>query len=128
MTENPDISRMTISIKGDEKELEQVTKQLNKQIEVIKVSEISKDYVERRLALIKVNTSDSEDRSEIMQIADVFRANVVDVSKKNVTIEVTGDRDKIEAIIEMLKEHGIKEIAKTGTVALNRGKKSMEVD
>lgn len=128
VTENPEISRMTITLKGDEKVLEQVIKQLNKQIDVIKVTELKEDYVERELALIKVNARDSNERSEIMQIADVFRANIVDVSKKTVTIEVTGDQDKANAIIEMLKEYGIKELAQTGIVAMKRGKKSIKGD
>lgn len=126
LTEDPEISRMTITLDGDEQVLEQVIKQLNKQIDVLKVSELKKDYVERELALIKVKASNSKQRSDIMQIADVFRANVVDVSKKNVTIEVTGDQEKIDAIFKMLKEHGILELAQTGIVAMNRGKKSIE--
>ncbi|RZN60843.1 acetolactate synthase small subunit [Methanonatronarchaeum sp. AMET6-2] len=125
VTENPEISRMTITLKGDEDVLEQVIKQLNKQMDVIKVTELKEDYVERGLALIKVNADGPDSRSEIIQIADIFRANVVDVGKKALTIEVTGDQKKIDAIINMLKEHGIKEIAQTGTVAMNRGRKSI---
>lgn len=126
VTENPEISRMTISLEGDKKVLEQVIKQLNKQIDVIKVRELKEDFVERELALIKVNAPTPNKRSEIMQIADVFRANIIDVSKKTVTIEITGDKEKINAIIKMLNEHGIKELAQTGTVAMNRGKKSIK--
>ncbi|PTD93784.1 acetolactate synthase small subunit [archaeon SCG-AAA382B04] len=126
VTENPDISRMTITLEGDEKVLEQVIKQLNKQIDVIKVTELKEDYVERELALIKVNASNPDERSEVMQVADVFRANIIDVSKKTVTIEVTGDQEKIDAIIDMVKKHGIKELAQTGVVAMNRGKKSIK--
>ncbi|OUJ18618.1 Acetolactate synthase small subunit [Methanonatronarchaeum thermophilum] len=125
VTENPEISRMTITLKGDEDVLEQVIKQLNKQMDIIKVTELKENYVERGLALIKVNADDPNSRSEIIQIADIFRANVVDVGKKALTIEVTGDRTKIEAITDMLKEHGIKEIAQTGTVAMSRGRKSI---
>ncbi|WGI16969.1 acetolactate synthase small subunit [Methanonatronarchaeum sp. AMET-Sl] len=125
VTENPEISRMTITLKGDEDVLEQVIKQLNKQMDIIKVTELKENYVERGLALIKVNADNPNTRSEIIQIADIFRANVVDVGKKALTLEVTGDRKKIDAIINMLKEHGIKEIAQTGTVAMNRGRKSI---
>ncbi len=125
VTENPEISRMTITLKGNEQTLEQVIKQLNKQIEIIKVSEMDREYVERTLALIKVNATDSKSRSEVMQIADIFRANIVDVGKKAMTLEVTGDRDKINAITDILKDHGIKELAKTGSVAMSRGQKSI---
>lgn len=124
VTDDPNISRMTICLKGDRRILEQVKKQLNKQIDVIKVKELEGEMVERVHALIKVNAPDSESRSEIIQIADVFKADIVDISKKTVTIEATGDRREMEVIIEMLESHEIRELARTGTVAMERGKKT----
>jgi acetolactate synthase-1/3 small subunit len=100
--------------------LEQITKQLYKLVDVIKISDITlDDSVERELALIKVKSS-STNRSEILQIVDIFRAKIVDVSRNAVIIEVTGDRDKVEAIISLLKPFGLVEIARTGKVALVR--------
>jgi len=119
-TEDPTISRMTIVVEGDDRVLEQVMKQLNKLVDVIKVSDISSQkFVDRELALIKVNAPRSR-RSEIMEIAEVFRAKIVDISPKTLTVEVTGNSDKIEAIIGMLKPFGIKELARTGRVAMLR--------
>jgi acetolactate synthase-1/3 small subunit len=124
ITEDPTISRMTIVVRGDEHVLEQVTKQLNKLIEVIRVTDLGADEsVERELALIKVNT-DASNRAEIIQIVDIFRARIIDVASKSVTIEVTGDSGKIKAIQTLLKPFGIKEMARTGKVALTRGSKS----
>ena len=124
ITEDPTISRMTIVVRGDEHVLEQVTKQLNKLIEVIRVTDLgSEESVERELALIKVNSDDSN-RSEIIQIVDIFRARIIDVASKSVTVEVTGDSNKIKAIQTLLKPFGIKEMARTGKVALTRGSKS----
>ena len=124
ITEDPTISRMTIVVRGDEHVLEQVTKQLNKLIEVIRVTDLGADEsVERELALIKVNT-DASNRAEIIQIVDIFRARIIDVASKSVTIEVTGDSNKIKAIQTLLKPFGIKEMARTGKVALTRGSKS----
>lgn len=120
-TEDPTISRMTIVVTGDEKTLEQVFKQLNKLVDVIKVIDVSETpHIERDLILIKLNCSEKT-RSEIMQIADIFRAKIVDVSHENIVIELTGDEDKIAAFIELLKPFGIKEIARTGIIALPRG-------
>lgn len=120
-TDDPTVSRMTITVRGDEKILEQVEKQLNKLIDVIKVWEYSKtQHIERDLALIKVKANKTN-RSEILQIVDIFRANIIDVSSESVTIEVTGDEEKIEALINMLKPFGIKEMARTGVVAMARG-------
>lgn len=119
-TEDPNISRMTIVVAGDDSVLEQVVKQLNRLIDVIRVIDITQGtFIERELTLIKVK-SDTTTRTEIIQIADVFRANVVDVSANSMTIEVTGRRDKVQAIIGMLSTYGIEEIARTGTVALLR--------
>ncbi|WP_445475244.1 acetolactate synthase small subunit [Methanococcoides methylutens] len=124
ITEDPTISRMTIVVRGDDLVLEQVTKQLNKLIDVIRVTDLSsEESVERELALIKVN-ADASNRSEIIQIVDIFRARIIDVASKSVTIEVTGDSNKIKAIQTLLKPFGIKEMARTGKVALTRGSKS----
>ncbi|MDD1760083.1 MAG: acetolactate synthase small subunit [Methanothrix sp.] len=120
-TDNPDYSRMTITVHGDEDVLEQVIKQLSKLINVIRVSEIEPgEAVERELAMIKVN-ADKDSRSEIMQIVNIFRAKIVDVSARSMIIEVTGDEEKIEAIVALLRQFGIKEMARTGKVSMVRG-------
>lgn len=119
-TEDPTISRMTIVVRGDDSVLEQVVKQLNRLIDVIRVIDITQGkFIERELVLIKVK-ADTSTRSEIIQIAEVFRSHIVDVSTSSMTIEVTGNQDKITAIISMLSIFGIQEIARTGTVALLR--------
>jgi acetolactate synthase-1/3 small subunit len=126
VTENEAVSRMTIVVAGDDIVVEQVTKQLNKLIEVIKVSDLTKEsYVDRELVLIKV-TADSSNRAEIMQIVNIFRARIVDVAPKSLIIEVTGDEGKLNALIGMLKQFGIKEIVRTGTLALGRGSKVIQ--
>lgn len=123
-TENPRISRMTIVVEGDHKVLEQVTKQLHKLIDVIKISDItSEEYVDRELMLIKVNASDQGIRAEIMQIVDIFRARVVDIGRKSLTIEATGDQGKINALEQSLKPFGIREVVRTGMIAMLRGQK-----
>ncbi|MDR2425751.1 MAG: acetolactate synthase small subunit [Endomicrobium sp.] len=120
-TEDPAISRMTIMVKGDESVLEQVTKQLNKLVDVIKVNDFSDiDYVERGLALVKINVTKSN-RAEIMQMVGIFRTRIIDVSQDSMIIEVTGDEEKIEAFIKMVMPYGIKEVCRTGEVALARG-------
>jgi acetolactate synthase-1/3 small subunit len=123
ITENPDISRMTIVAHGDEHVIEQVTKQLNKLIDVIKVVDITpQEAVDRELALIKV-AAKAQNRSEIIQIVDIFRAKIVDVSAESVVIEITGSGDKIDAMEELMRPFGIKEMVRTGKVALIRGAK-----
>jgi acetolactate synthase-1/3 small subunit len=121
-SETEGISKMTLVVEvEDEQRLEQVTKQLNKQIDVLKVSDITdKAIVARELALIKV-ASNSQLRSEINGIIDPFRALIIDVSKDSLAIQITGRPDKIDALIEMLRPYGIKEIARTGLTALQRG-------
>jgi len=120
-TENPEISRMTIVVNGDEKVLEQVTKQLHKLINVLKITELDKNsIVERDLILIRVKCTRKQ-RSEIIQIADTFRAQIVDVAPDSLMIEATGTEDKLEALTELLRDFGIAEFVRTGTVALNRG-------
>jgi len=121
-TEKTGISRMTIVSKGDERVLEQITKQLNKLIDVIRVKDISpQNSVERELALIKVNTNSLPARSEIIQTVDIFRANIIDVNSQIVTIETVGRVDKINALIELLRPFGLKEVVRTGKIALSRG-------
>ncbi|MGB9812108.1 MAG: acetolactate synthase small subunit [Thermovenabulum sp.] len=127
-TENPEISRMTIVVDGDEYVVEQVKKQLNKLVDVIKVSKISSDdSVSRELVLIKVD-AEPKTRSEIIQIAEIFRANIVDVSRKSMIIELTGDKDKINAFEELIRPFGIKELVRTGLIAMNRGPKTIKVE
>lgn len=119
-TEEGDISRMTVVTRGDDQIIEQITKQLNKLIDTIKVVDLTfESFVERELVLIKVQST-TESRSEIMQIAEIFRAKVVDISSKTLTLEATGSEQKVDAIIAMLKPFGIKELARTGRVALKR--------
>ncbi|MCL6518328.1 MAG: acetolactate synthase small subunit [Armatimonadota bacterium] len=124
ITEDPSVSRMTIVVGGDDAVLEQITKQLNKLIDVIKVVDYKGiPIVERELALIKVN-ADAGVRSEIMQIVDIFRAKIIDVSEKTFTVEVTGSVDKINAIEKLLESYGIKEVVRTGRIAMMRGAKT----
>lgn len=125
VTEDSTISRMTIVVRGDDHVLEQVTKQLNKLIDVIRVTDLGADEsVERELALIKV-VADASNRSEIIQIVDIFRARIIDVAAKSMTIEVTGDEGKIMGIEQLLRPFGIKEMVRTGKVAMTRGIKSV---
>ncbi|MGG3468269.1 acetolactate synthase small subunit [Neobacillus pocheonensis] len=121
-TETEGISKMTLVVEvEDDQRLEQVTKQLNKQIDVLKVSDITdKAIVVRELALIKVASS-SQLRSEINGIIDPFRALIIDVSKDSLAVQITGRPDKIDALIELLRPFGIKEIARTGLTAFQRG-------
>lgn len=127
ITDDPQISRITIVTLGDEALLDQITKQLHKLPDVLMVKHLKgATYFSRQLVLIKVKT-DSSNRSEILQIVDIFRAHVVDVSKTTATIELTGSEDKINAIIELLETYGIMEIVRTGQIAIERGEDSMRV-
>ncbi len=122
-TDDPTISRMTIVTNGDNRIIEQIEKQLNKLIDVIKVMDVTKeDHVERELVLIKV-AADEGQRTRVLEIIEIFRAKVIDVSQKTMTVEITGDEGKINGIIEMLKPFGIKELMRTGKVAVVRGEK-----
>ena len=119
-TLDPSMSLMTIVTSGDERIVEQIVKQLNKLIDVIKVTDLNEsDFVARETALIKVHTR-AEDRAEALRITDIFRANVIDSTPTTYTIEVTGDTKKIEAIINLLQPLGIKELVRTGRVAIAR--------
>jgi acetolactate synthase-1/3 small subunit len=120
-TLDPTVSRITLVTRGDDRVLEQITKQLNKLISVVQVIDFTQtNHVERELALIKV-TADQQTRAEVMHIVDIFRGKVIDVSPSSYLIEVTGDEDKISAILELLQPLGILEIARTGKVAMHRG-------
>jgi len=120
-TENPEISRMTIVVTGDDQTLEQITKQLHKLIDTLKVFDLPKDKsVERELALIKVSVND-KNRKEITEIADVFKAEIVDVSEKSMIIEVSAETEKVENLEKMLEKFGIKELVRTGKIALQKG-------
>src|SRR3972149_5447644 len=120
-SELPHLSRVTIVVNGSTAMVEQVRKQLDKLIDVVKVFDITAENItSRELALIKVKAT-SGTRSDIIEIADIFRANIVDVASESLTIEVTGDEDKIESMLRLLRGFGIKEIARTGRVAMVRG-------
>ncbi|MBM25622.1 MAG: acetolactate synthase small subunit [Chloroflexi bacterium] len=120
-SENPDLSRMTFVVVGNNSVVEQVTKHLNKLIDVIKVLDLSSENViSRELALFRINSS-SQARSEIMNLSNIFRANVVDIARNTMILEITGDEEKIVAFEEMLRPFGIIEIMRTGTISLKRG-------
>lgn len=122
-TENPTISRMTIVVEGDDAVIEQVTKQLYKLVDVIKIIDVTEEKaVERELVLIKVK-ADNTARAEIVQIVDIFRARIVDIGRSSLIIEATGDSTKIDAIEDSLRPFGIMELVRTGKVAMLRGTK-----
>ncbi|MHB8174337.1 MAG: acetolactate synthase small subunit [Nitrospirota bacterium] len=123
-TLDPTVSQMTIVTSGDDNIIEQITKQLNKLLDVIKVTDLTEfDHVEREMMLIKVQPS-VEHRAEALRVAEIFRGVIVDSSAKTYTIQVTGDDKKLEAIIDLLKPLGIKEVVRTGKVAIAREAKS----
>src|SRR6478736_4512699 len=124
-TEHPDVSRMTIVVNVEDLPLEQVTKQLNKLVNVIKIVELDQSAaIQRELVLVKVR-ADNETRSQIVEIVQLFRAKTVDVSPEAVTIEATGSSDKLEAMLKMLEQFGIKELVQSGTIAIGRGPHSI---
>ncbi len=117
------ISCLTLVSKGDDQSIEQITKHLHKLIDVIKVTDISeKEYVEREMVLIRVN-AEAHTRAEVLRVIDIFRGKVVDVSAKSYAVEVTGTTSKIQAVIDILRPIGIKEIIRTGTIAMARADK-----
>lgn len=121
ITEDSTISRVTIMVDGESTPIEQIVKQLHKLINVHKIVDLTDtDAITRQLALFKIKAS-PEQRHEVIEIASVFRANVVDVASATVTIEVTGDAEKIDAMENLLRAYGIKEVARTGKIALSRG-------
>ncbi len=119
-TEREDISRMTIVVSGNDEVMEQVIKQLNKLIEVIKISDVTKNSVERELTMIKVAAT-SENRGEIVEIANIFRGRIVDVARDSMVIEITGDEEKLKAFIDLMRQFGVKEMVKTGKISITRG-------
>jgi len=124
-TLDPSVSRMTIVTRGNDQIIEQITKQLNKLVDIIKVVDFfGNDYIDREMILIKV-MAESSSRAEILRITDIFRGKIVDVTPKSYTIEVSGDENKIQAIIDLLKPMGIKEVVRTGKVAISRGSKGI---
>ena len=124
-TEHQEISRMTIVVNCDEHPLEQVTKQLNKLVNVLKIVELEQEQaVQRELLLIKVR-ADTESRSKVLETVQLFRAKVVDVALDAVTVEATGNRDKLDALIRVLEPFGIKELVKSGAIAVGRGGRSI---
>ncbi|GFP31927.1 acetolactate synthase I/III small subunit [Candidatus Hakubella thermalkaliphila] len=124
-TEDEAISRMTIVVESEDRSLEQVTKQLHKLISVIKIQDLDpENMIERELILIKVNT-EPDFRPEILEIVDIFRAKIVDVSPKSLVIEITGTTSKLEAMEELLRPYGIMELVRTGRIAISRGIKAV---
>ena len=123
-TENPEVSRMTIVISVDRLPLEQVTKQLNKLVNVLKIVELDDQSVQRELVLVKVKANDAM-RSNVLEVVTLFRAKVVDVAPETLTIEATGSREKLEALLRVLEPYGIKELVQSGMVAVGRGGKSI---
>ena len=120
-SEQPGLSRMTIVVAADPAQVEQVRKQLEKLINVVKVTDITNaEIVARELVLVKVAAT-AATRSEIIQIVDIFRANIVDVAADSVIVEVTGDEKKVDSLLELLRPFGVKEVVKTGRIALTRG-------
>jgi acetolactate synthase-1/3 small subunit len=124
-TLDPTLSHLTLTTRGDDFIIEQIIKQLNRLVDVYKVVDVSDgEYLEREMALIKIKAED-ETRAEVLRMCDIFRCKVVDVSPKTYTVEVTGPKSKLNAVIELLRPIGIKEIAKTGIIAMQREKKTL---
>ncbi|MGQ0631675.1 MAG: acetolactate synthase small subunit [Sporichthyaceae bacterium] len=124
-TEHPEISRMTIAVNVEGNPLEQVTKQLNKLVNVLKIVELEQSHsVQRELVLVKVR-ADMESRSHVLETVQLFRAKVIDVSTDSVTIEATGSADKLDALLRMLEPFGVKELVQSGMVAIGRGPRSI---
>lgn len=127
--EQKDLARMIITINGDERTVEQVVKQMNKLIDVVKVSILDpKSTVARELALVKVNTLEARVRSDVINYTEIFKGHVVDVAHDSLIVEITGDSDKINAFIDLMRPFGVKEIARTGITALSRGMRSVRME
>lgn len=128
-TENPGLSRMTFVVVGDDRVLDQVGKQLEKIVTIVEVVDVSsKNFVERDLMLIKVSAKPGQTRSEIRELVDIFRGQIVDVSAENVMIEISGRESKIEAFIDSMRPYGILELVRTGRIAMVRGARGNEAD
>ncbi|MCL2164629.1 MAG: acetolactate synthase small subunit [Oscillospiraceae bacterium] len=127
-THNPKISRMTIIVFGNDHSVDQIVKQLGKLVQVITIKIIKyESCVSRELVLVKVRAT-PEMRNQILQVVEIFRAKIIDVSKETLTIEMTGEADKTEALLEMLADYGIMEVARTGSIALERGASTIVSD
>jgi acetolactate synthase-1/3 small subunit len=126
-THTPGTSRISMVVTGDDATIEQVEKQLNRLIEVIKVTDHTEPHVERELALVKVGVNGVEERLEIREIAEAFRARIVDVARKTLVFEITGDSQKVETFVNAMRPYGILEVMRTGAVALSRGEKTLKV-
>jgi len=125
--EESGMSRITIVCIGDDAQIEQVMKQLNKLIDVIKVSDLTdNERVERELAMIKVNADSGVTRNEIMQIAQIFRAQIVDMGTKTLVLQITGNTEKIDALETLLRQYGVKELVRTGKIGILRGSKTVK--
>jgi len=119
-TQDPSVSRMTIVTRGDDATLEQIVKQLNKLVDVLKVMDFRDgEYIDRELVLVKVSV-DSKTRAEVMQITDIFRAKIVDVQSKSLTVEITGNESKVEKFLELMQPFGVMELSRSGQIALPR--------
>jgi acetolactate synthase-1/3 small subunit len=128
-TQQQDVARMTITVNADEKTLDQVVKQVAKQIDTLTVEELAQGtFVMRELALIKVKITDSKERSDVINFVNVFRGRIIDVSTDSITVEITGGPDKIDAFLNLMKTFGVLELARTGITALARGAKSIKID
>jgi len=125
-TEKKGISRITITFRGDESKAEQIVKQLNKIIEVVKIMRMEDSAILRELALVKINTPDEDSRREVVQYSNIFRAKIVDVAKESMIVEVTGNRSKVDAFVNLVRPFGIKELAITGVTAMSRGSRQVE--
>jgi acetolactate synthase I/III small subunit len=124
-TEDPTVSRITLVTTGDDKVLEQVHKQLHRLIDVIKVIDLSEEpHVDREMVLVKVH-AEAEIRAEVLRLAEIFRAKIVDVTPKTYVLEITGDEGKIQAVLDLLKPLGIKEMVRTGKIAIARGQRML---
>lgn len=124
-TQDDGMSRMTIVTRGDDKIIEQINKQLNKLVDVVKVQDITaEEYVARELMLVKVN-AEEKNRAEILRMTEVFRGKIVDVSNKTYTVEITGTEGKLAAFLEMIRPLGLVEVARTGKVAISRSTKAL---
>jgi acetolactate synthase I/III small subunit len=122
-TENPEVSRMTVVVRGDDRVVEQIVQQLNKLVDVIEVIDLTQtDHVERELVMVKL-TANGAQRSEIIEIASVFRAKVVDLGADAIVVEGTGSADKVAAFIDMMRPFGIRELVRTGRIAIARSSK-----
>jgi acetolactate synthase-1/3 small subunit len=127
-TERPDVSRMTVTLRGDDVAVEQAGKQLYKLIDVLKVQDLTSEaHIEHELALIKVRATNTT-RAEILKIVELYKGRVVDIAADSVVIEATGTEDEVDAIVALVAGYGVKEMVRTGTTAMARGSQALEVE